>query len=88
MADFVGNHIGLRKFTRRAKTAPQFPEKSQVEIHLFIPRAIKGTNRLTRHTASGRISIPEKHHFGVTVRHAFRLRQGSAPGPLHIVQNE
>ena len=59
MANFVTDHVGVRKLARRAKLLGHQVEEGQVEINDPVVRTIEGTGRRFALPASGRVAVAE-----------------------------
>src|ERR1700735_157243 len=83
MAQLVRDYVGLREFSRSAEAIFQLVEEGQVEINLFIARAVKRPGGSLGEATRGIDVVPEENHFCVAV-----LRKDLRPGILRIVENE
>ena len=67
VADFVGNHIRLRKLARRAEFVFQRLVKAEVDVDLLVGRAIKRAHCRLALAASGRGGTAKQHQLGLLV---------------------
>src|SRR5271165_721793 len=88
VTEFMGDHVGLRKFARRSETLGQFVEESEIEIDFLVAGTIERPGSLIGRPTSGRIGVAEQDQFGVTVAEVGLLRQKCFPGMLHVVENK
>ena len=70
MTHFVGNHIGLRKVTRRTQPVFQGLIKAEVDIHLLVTRTVKRAHGSLARAAGGGRHTPKQHQFGFGVGRA------------------
>src|SRR5579862_8294695 len=87
MSDLVRNHVGLREFARRPESLLQLVEKPEVQVNLFVLRAVKWPRRGLRFAAAGACLIAKQYQLGMAVT-LTRLRKQPLPRRLNIVQDE
>lgn len=66
----MGNHIGLRKVTRRTQPVFQGLIKAEVDIHLLVTRTVKRAHGSLARAAGGGRHTPKQHQFGFGVGRA------------------
>src|SRR5277367_175125 len=87
MTNLVGEHIGLRKFSRRSETPLEFVVETQIDIDFFVAGAVKRSARGLRHAASGIDAVAEQHQLGMPVGHSL-CTQDLSPGFLRVIEHE
>jgi hypothetical protein len=88
MSDFMGDYVSLRKFAGRAKALLELIEEAEIEIDLFVARAIEGSGGHACSSASGWISVAVEDEFCVTVWHSLLHGQCPVPVFLYVIENE
>src|SRR5690242_15262114 len=83
MPDFVRQYVGTGEITRRAKSILQLVEKTQIQIHQAVLRAVERTSRRFGRAAGRLNRIAEQHSPGWLVTAAEQLR----PVVLHILHD-
>src|ERR1700722_4664253 len=83
MADFVGDHVGLREFAGGAEAIAELVKKEKIEIDLFVARAIDRAGGRSG-LAAGRVCLVAKQNqLGVTV-----IGDQLVPVGLRVVKDE
>ena len=52
MSEFVGKNVGLREFSGRSEALLELVIKSEIDVNLFVFRAIEGATRGLRQATS------------------------------------
>src|SRR5262245_20006795 len=73
VADFVSDHVGMRKLARRCKSRFQFVKEVQIEIDLLICRAIEGPDGCFGKAARGLRLTGKQYQLRVTILPAGEL---------------
>src|ERR1700689_2859701 len=61
MADFVGDHVGLREVARRAELVAQRLVEAKIDVHLAILGTVERAHRALAGTAGGRYRAAKQH---------------------------
>src|SRR5689334_1027837 len=88
MAELMRQHVCLRELAGRAEAAVQLVEKSQVDVHLLIFRAIERARCGLRPTATRLRVIAKQHQLGMVILTMGLFRQEVCPDLLSVVQSE
>src|SRR5438046_1757837 len=80
-------NVRLRKFTGSAEAIPQLVEKSEIDIDLFVARAVERSCSRFGCSAAGVRYVTKEHQLGVPVG-VSRLGQQLLPCLLGIIENE
>ena len=86
MANFVGQHVGLRKLAGRAELSAQFFKEAQVDVDLLVLRTVKRSRGGFRLAARGPDGIPVEVQLGMPVLHSLFWQQ-FLPSLLHIAKD-
>lgn len=88
MADLMSDDVRLGKFAGRTEAVAQFVEEAEIQIDLFVFRAIKRPDGFASEAATGGIRVAEENKPGVVVRSSRGLREDIVPVALDVVKNE
>src|SRR5580765_2698215 len=80
-------HISLGKVSGCAKAALEFVIKAEVDVNLFVSRAVERAGGGARGSATGSCCITKQHQLGVAIRNALLLKHPS-PCLLRIIQHK
>jgi len=87
MTKLMGDHIGLGKVCRAAADTPQLIPEAQIDVDLFVCRAVeRPCLRLSRPTA-GACVIPKQDELGMTISLTRLLRQQGLPLMLNVIEH-
>src|SRR5262245_30728502 len=86
MSDFMCDHVCLRKISTGSEALIEFLEKSKVDVHLAVERAIEGSDRGRTQAAGGLNTIGEQDQLGRRVVGA-GLRKQLCPGVFRICED-
>ncbi len=87
MTYFMGDNVSLREFAGSAEPGLQFIEEPEIEVNLFVARAVERTYRGLGFAAGRRVFIAVNEQRGVMVACAGLRGKIGIPGPLNIVKN-
>src|SRR5690242_21584928 len=87
MSDLVRQHVRLREIPRGAEAPLQLVVKAQVDVNLFVARAIERPSSRLRHAARGVYSVAEEDELGVAIRVSLLL-EDALPRALRVVEHK
>src|SRR3954465_9415981 len=87
MSEFVGQNVSLGKISRRAKALLQLVIKAEIDVNLFIGRAVERTGGRARRSAAGSCCVAKQNQLGVAIRNAL-LRENCRPRLLCIIEDK
>ena len=88
VAEFVRNDVGLCKLGVAAAKTPQFIPEAEVDVDLFVRRAVKRSGLRLGHSTGGTGVVIKKHQLRAPIVSVSLLGQESRPCSLHVVQDK
>ena len=88
VAEFVRNDVGLCKLGVGAAKTPQFIPEAEVDVDLFVRRAVKRSGLRLRHSTGGTGVVIKKYQLRAPIVSVSLLGQESRPCSLHIVEDK